>query len=88
MAGLLPYALLYKNCIRTLNPCAEEQIPLRFFVRFISIRKFGRPVLSIFPKRKEPSAIRGYNNEVLTQRTTLSFGLFYAIILFTDKSEL
>ena len=75
MADLLPYALLYKNCIRTLNPCAEEQIPLRLFVRFISIRKFGRPVPSIFPKRKEPSAkicvflfvsylILCYNNKV------------------------
>lgn len=28
-----------------------------------------------------------YNNEVLNQRTILFFGLFYAIILLTDKSE-
>lgn len=31
--------------------------------------------------------MRRYYNEVLTQRTTLFFGLFYAIILLTDKSE-
>ncbi len=38
-------------------------------------------------KGKNHGYIRWYDNEVLNQRAILSFGLFYAIILLTNKSE-